>query len=106
MSKETNDLDLRKLAKLEAKLETCWWKSHHKKDWGKTIDCMARLYVALYNISFEIAEKIVDLRVEAAKVHDLAEEPRISEEESDEHWANVKKIMTEHFLMLEKHRKR
>jgi len=106
MSKETDDLNLRKLAKLEAKLETCWWKSHHEKDWGKTIECMSKLYVALYNVPIEIAKEMVVLRVEAAKEHDLAEEPGISKEESNKRWAEVEKINEEHFFMLEKHRKR
>jgi len=42
---EKKEPRLRKLAKTEAKLEACWWKGHHEKDWEKTLKCMARLYV-------------------------------------------------------------
>lgn len=106
MSKETDDLNLRKLAKLEAKLETCWWKSHHGKNWPKTIECMAQLYVELYKVSFEIAEEMVILRVKAAKEHDLAERPNLSRKESNKYWANVEKINEKHFFMLESNRER
>ena len=106
MNKETDDLNLRKLAKLEAKLETCWWKSHHEKNWQKTIDCMAQLYVIQYKVPIKIAKEMVTLRVEAAKEHDLAERPGLSPKESNEHWAKVEKINEEHFFMLEKHRER
>ena len=106
MSKETDDLDLRKLAKLEAKLETCWWRSHHEKDWQKTIECMAQLYVELYKVPFKIAEEMVILRVKAAKEHDLAERPGLSQKESNKYWAKVEKINEEHFFMLESNRKR
>ena len=106
MSKEKKESELRKLAKLLAKLKTGWWKSHHEKDWVGTIRLMAQLYVKLYKVSFEIAEKIVDFRVEAAREHDLAEKPGISKEKSDEHWRNAEKLNEKHFFMLEKHRQR
>jgi len=48
----------------------------------------------------------VNLRVEAAKEHDLAEKSNISQKESGEHWKKTEKILEEHFFMLEKHRKR
>ena len=106
MDKGTNDFNLRKLGKLEAKLETCWWRNHHEKNWSKTIECMAQLYVELYKVPFEIAEEIVILRVKAAKEHDLAERTGLSQKESNEYWANVEKINEEHFFMLESNRKR
>ena len=106
MSNEHKESELRKLAKLLAKLETGWWKSHHEKDWVGTIRLMTQLYAKQYNMPFEIAEKIVGFRVEAAREHDLAEKPGISKEESDEHWHNAEELNEEHFFMLEKHRKR
>ena len=106
MSKENEEFELRKLAKQLAKLETGWWKYHHEKDWIGTIRMMAQLYVKLYKMSFETAEEIVSLRVEAAKEHDLAERPNLSQKESNKYWANVEKINEEHFFMLESNRKR
>lgn len=103
---ERKESELRRLARAEAKLETCWWRNHHEKNWGETIKCMAELYVKLYNISFEIAEKMVILRIKAAKEHDLAEKSGISKKEYDKHWKKVEEINEKHFFMLEKNRKR
>ena len=103
MNKES---ELRKLAKLLAGLETGWWKSHHEKDWVGTIRLMAQLYAKLYKMPFEIAEEIIGFRVEAAREHDLAEKPGISEKESDKHWRKAEELNEEHFFMLEKYRER
>lgn len=83
-----------------AKAEIGWWEAHHRKDYNEVIKQMALVYFYLYGLSHKKAKKVVLLRIEAAKEHDLAEKESISEKEAKQHWEKATELMTKHFLML------
>ena len=83
-----------------AENEIGWWKSHHKRDYNGVIEQMTAVYEQLYNLTREVAQEVVMLRIEAAKEHDLAEEEGISANESQQHWDKALEFMIQHFEML------
>ena len=83
-----------------AEAEIGWWKSHHERDYDEVIRQMTTVYEKLYDLTREVAQKVVLLRIEAAKEHDLAEEENISKEESQQHWDKALEFMIQHFEML------
>ncbi len=76
------------------------WRSHHERNYDEVIRQMTTVYEKLYNLTREVAQEVVMLRIEAAKEHDLAEEENISKEESQQHWDKALEFMTQHFEML------
>ena len=90
------------LAEELAKHEVGWWRAHHKKDFLKAKEDMVKEYVLLFKIPAELAEKSVDLRIEAAKMHDLAEELEDEGkiEEAEEYWKKAEELLTKHFEVL------
>ena len=80
--------------------EIGWWKSHHERDYDRVIEQMTAVYEQLYNLTREVAQEVVMLRIEAAKEHDLAEEEGISANESQQHWDKALEFMIQHFEML------
>jgi len=83
-----------------AEAEIGWRKSHHERDYPAVIEQMTTVYEKLYDLNREVARKVVMLRIEAAKEHDLAEEENISEEKSQQHWDKALEFMEKHFEML------
>ena len=83
-----------------AEAEIGWWRSHHERDYDEVIGQMTIVYEKLYNLTREVAQEIVMLKIEAAKEHNLAERKGISKEESQQYWDKALKFMTQHFEML------
>ena len=80
--------------------EIGWWRSHHERNYDEVIRQMTTVYEKLYNLTREVAQEVVMLRIEAAKEHDLAEEEGISKSKSELHWNNALQLMITHFEML------
>lgn len=95
-------------ARQMAKHEIEWWKAHHRIDKKGLIDEMVKLYVLLFDIDYKDAETVVHHRVEAAGFHDKAEEQEDKENQkgADIYWKKAESSLYQHFLLLEKLRKR
>lgn len=83
-----------------ADAEIGWWKAHHERDYDEVIRQMALVYQMQFQLRADTAKKVVMLRIEAAKEHDLAEKEGISEEESQSHWNKARALMIDHFALL------
>jgi len=90
------------LAEELAKYEVGWWRAHHKKNFLKAKEDMVKEYILLFKIPAELAEKSVDLRIEAAKMHDIAEkfEDEGKLQEAEEYWKKAEELLTKHFKVL------
>jgi len=89
-------------AKGLARYEISWWKAHHRRDNKLLKENMANLYRLQFNISYEKAVKVVGLRVQATKEHDIAEnlEDAGNQKEADKHWKKAEKLLEKHFEIL------
>ncbi|UCD03554.1 MAG: hypothetical protein JSW73_03380 [Candidatus Woesearchaeota archaeon] len=85
-----------------AKYEVGWWQAHHKKDWDKIVDFMAKEYSHLYEIPYKNAVKCVNYRIKAGREHDIAEklEDEGKPEEAKVHWNKALGHMVKHFQTL------
>lgn len=90
----------RKLAKKCAKLEVGWWIGHHRKDFKKVKKDMTKLYMNLFDMSQEKAERAIQFRIEAAKFHDLAEDEQRDKEKANEYWKKAEELLVKHFEAL------
>lgn len=90
------------LAEELAKYEVGWWRAHHKKNFMKAKKDMVKEYMLLFKIPRELAEKSVDLRIEAARMHDLAEklEDEGKLQKAEEYWKKAEEFLTKHFEVL------
>lgn len=88
--------------------EVEWWKAHHRKDTKKLIREMAELYVLLFGMNYEEAERVVRPRVEARMLHDRAEflEDTGDQIGADTYWIRTKIKLQTHFEFLEEKRKK
>lgn len=86
-----------------ARHEVGWWKAHHRRDKQKLTEHMTLLYELQFGISREKALEAVKHRVEAAAMHDRAEEleDKGLQDEADEHWSEAEKLLERHFSVLE-----
>ncbi len=93
------------LAEELAGYELGWWQAHHRKDSEGLIENMAKLHEKQFKIPYERAREAVVKRVEATKEHDIAEkfEDEGNKPRADEHWANVRGLLTEYFALLLHH---
>ena len=98
----------KELAKVMASFEIGWWEDHHRKNKKGLTEKMAKLYTLLFNISYEDAVTIVQHRVEAAELHDKAEEfeDEGGQKIADMYWDEAEKELQKHFALLEQLRKR
>jgi hypothetical protein len=95
--------DANKAAKL-ARLECRWWQAHHRKEKKRLMDSMAELYALQYGLSLGVARRVVRYRVEAARLHDLAE--RLEDrgaKGAKKAWEAVEVQLQKHFLLLLQH---
>ncbi len=83
--------------------EINWWRAHHRRNKGLIVSEMAALYVLLFDISCEDAEKVVSFRVTAAEFHDQAEklEDKGEEEGAETFWQKAEESLQKHFALLE-----
>ena len=95
-----------KKAKLLALYEVSWWQAHHRRQKGKLLRFMAKLYQAQFGISYRQALVAVGKRVEAAGWHDQAEaaEDAGRKKEADLLWKKAKFCLQEHFQLLQEAR--
>jgi len=91
-----------------AKHEIGWWKAHHRKQRGELISEMANLYRLLFNLTYDEALIIVEHRVRAAELHDIAEryEDQREQKEADKYWKEAEENLQKHFEHLERLRKK
>ena len=90
------------IAELCATHEIGWWREHHVKDYEKVKEHMTKLYVLLFGLNEKKAEELVDLRIKAARMHDIAEkyEDEGKKEKAEEYWKKAKEFLVEHFKGL------
>jgi hypothetical protein len=82
--------------------EIGWWKAHHRRQYDILTFEMTQLYSLLFNISGNLAKEAVDYRVEAAKLHDLAERYEDSGNmvKADEYWSHAEQALKSHYSIL------
>jgi len=85
-----------------AKLEIGWWIAHHRGDFDAAKQYMSKEYQKQFNCTQEQADACVDLRIQAAKEHDIAEklEDKGEQEKADIHWNNALELLEKHFVKL------
>lgn len=91
-----------------ARHEVGWWKAHHRKQRERLISEMANLYRLLFGLNYNDALIIVEYRVKAAELHDIAEkhEDQKKQKEADKYWNEAERNLQKHFELLEKLRKK
>ena len=92
----------KKLARILAKHEVGWWMGHHRKNFEKARKDMVEEYILLFNLPREKAERSVEFRIEAAKMHDIAEkyEDEGNSEEAEKYWKKVEELLAKHFEVM------
>jgi len=89
-------------AKKLAEYEVGWWKAHHRKDFKAAMENMTNEYVLQFGVPYEIAAEAVELRIEAGKMHDKAEELEDSRKtkEAEKYWNKATELLQKHFEVL------
>jgi len=95
-------MDSLEKARLLASYEVGWWKAHHHKDFNRAVDMMAKEYALQFGIPYEQAKKAVELRVEAAKMHDKAEEYEDKKDRANAniYWKKAEDLLRQHFELI------
>lgn len=85
--------------RLLAQYEVGWWKAHGRKEFDKAVESMTEEYQLLYGLTHDVAKKAVELRVEATKTHDKAEEYERSSDKvnAEEYWRKTEELLRKHF---------
>lgn len=89
-------------AKILAELEVSWWKFHHYKDYDKVRQAMIKEYQLQFGLSYDLAEKAVELRVRAAMHHDEAEKAYDNGDKKREriYWKQAEELLRQHFELI------
>ena len=87
-----------------AELEVGWWHLHDELEDNPDKALLAHVFSKLYSIQFGIdAEKMTkagQLKAEATREHDLAEEPNTSEVEAETHWNKANQLLIDFYSEL------
>ena len=87
-----------------AELEVGWWHLHDElegnPDKTRLAEAFAKLYATQFGVDVERMAKAGQLKAEATREHDLAEEPGIPENETEGHWDNAKKLLIDFYTEL------
>ncbi len=89
-------------AKMCAEYEIGWWEDHGRKNYRGVFNDMVNLYVLQYDLLKTVAEQAVNLRILAAKEHDVAEslERKNKKKEAKIHWDAAENLLAQHFKYL------
>lgn len=95
-------MNTKEKARILAEYEVGWWRAHHKKDFDRAVNVMALEYQLQFGIPYDIARKAVELRVEAAKVHDKAEkfEDKNDKKNAEVYWKKAETLLRKHFEII------
>jgi len=89
-----------------AKLEVGWWKLHDElgdnSDKTQLAEAFAKLYATQFGVDMEEMKKAGQLKAEATREHDLAEEPNTSEDETEGHWDKANQLLIDFYTELNK----
>lgn len=87
-----------------AKLEVGWWHLHdgleHNPDKSKLAKAFAKLYSALFNTTVEKMMKAGELKAEATREHDIAEDPETPAYKAEQHWRKAGKLLIKFYQKL------
>lgn len=88
---------------LLAKYEVGWWIWHGRKDFAKATDFMIKEYMLQFGIPRSRAKAAVMYRIEAAKMHDKAEELERSgrAKAGAAYWKKAERLIEKHFELLD-----
>lgn len=80
-----------------AELEVGWWQLHdeleHNPDKSQLAEAFAKLYATQFGIDTEKMIKAGQLKAEATREHDLAEDPGTQPSEVDGHWDKANQLL-------------
>lgn len=89
-----------------AKLEVAWWRLHdeleHTADKSRLAKAFSTLYAALFGIPKESLLQAGRTKAEAAREHDLAEDPRTSPKEAEDHWQKAGQLLISFYQELQR----
>ncbi len=91
-----------KHARTLAFYEVSWWQAHHRRQKGKLLKTMSKLYQLQFGLSASQAFAAVAKRVEAAGWHDQAEaaEDAGHQRKAARLWKKTERCLQEHFQLL------
>ncbi len=87
-----------------ARLEVGWWQLHdefeHNPDKSRLAEAFAKLYATQFGVDIEQMLKAGQLKAEATREHDLAEDPDTPQHEVDKHWDRANKLLIDFYSEL------
>ena len=98
VKEKTNlDFDPRKVAELEVG----WWQLHdkleHNPDKSQLAEAFAKLYPTQFGVDTEKMMKAGQLKAEATREHDLAEDPDTQPSEVEKHWNKANQLLIDFY---------
>lgn len=87
-----------------AKLEVGWWQLHdeleHNPDKTALADAFAKLYATQFGVEIEKTKKAGQLKAEATREHDFAEDPSTPPDEVEMHWGKANELLIDFYQEL------
>lgn len=84
-----------------AELEVGWWQLHdkleHNPDKTQLAEAFVKLYATQFGVDFKKMLKAGQLKAEATKEHDLAEDPSTESAEIDGHWSKANQLLIDFY---------
>jgi hypothetical protein len=84
-----------------AKLEVGWWQLHdeleHNPNKTPLADAFAKLYATQFGLEIEKMKKAGQLKAEATREHDLAEDPDTLPNEVESHWDKANQLLIDFY---------
>lgn len=93
-------------ARLIAHFTILWWQNHHRREKRKFSNNLSKTHELQFGLNPKTARAAAELCVEAACLHDLAEECEGEGYDTDarKSWEQAEKKLFEYFLVIEKER--
>ena len=88
-------------SKQVAELEVGWWQLHdkleHNPDKKELAEAFSKLYATQFGIDTKRMLKAGQLKAEATREHDLAEDPNIPQNEVEGHWDRANQLLIDFY---------